>query len=368
MPLSYGRARRYWRKPHAAPFLINEDWVNNYAAPFADPKLCEPGPGSWRVSDAGLNMTTNLGSLVYAGAMPGAWDVCMLISTLPFARHPGRYLEFEFTPNTAAAYVRVGFNRASNPTIQENEATVYIGGGGFINVTDGLDVVAPLYPYSLGTSYVFRIYDTGSGFRYYVRTTLGGTSAWTLLWERETSLTHLTTLYPCFNNHSQTGTVDYVRVRQGLLKPAILTAFTPGKAWYGQGAADGLLTCTVLAPRNADRSLYFRVADSANYWRAKMDTTLGNYDLVRCVAGVETVVATTAVTWASGTLYELKVLTFGTYIRCFWGINSGPTFTSAANQTATLCGLAPATGTAPTANDGDFTRFTFQTGGALLLN
>jgi len=290
----------------------------------------------------------------------------MRVSTLPFHRRAGRFLEFEVTPQNVA-YHRAGWNNGSAGTIQNNEATVYIGGGGFINVTDGLDVVSPLYPYAAGTSYVGRIYDTGAGFLFYIKRTLDPADSWTLLWERSTSYTRLTALWPALNNHSLQGGMDYVRVRQGMVKPPVVFAARPPASYAVAGGADGLLEAMVLAPRNDQPSLYFRVSDPNNYWRAVMDTTANTYSLRKVVAGVETIVSSLTVNWTTGSYYLLRVLYFGNHLRAFSGINSGPTADDAFNQTAALCGTGPLTG-GGTVVDGDILNLKCQTGGALPLN
>jgi hypothetical protein len=367
-PLTYQRPRRYWRQRQATRFEFQEEFSDNVGpAPFPSPLLCRPGPGSWLVTDTDLRMTTNLSSLVYAAppASPN-WDRCMLVATLPFHRKAGRFLEFEVTPQNVA-YHRAGWNNASAGTIQNNEATLYIGGGGYINVTDGLDVVSPLYPYTVGTSYVCRIYDTGTGFLYYIKRTLDPANAWTLLWERSTSYTRLTALWPALNNHSLQGGMDYARVREGMVKPPVVVAPRPPANYAVAGAADGLLEAMVLAPRNDQRSLYFRVSDASNYWRAVMDTSANTYSLRKVVAGVETVVSSVSANWTTGSYYLLRVLFFANHLRLFSGINPGPTADDAFNQTAALCGTGPITG-GGTVLEGDILNLRFQTGGALLLN
>jgi hypothetical protein len=366
MPLTYQRGKRYWRQRQQTRFEFQEEFSDNVSpAPFPSPLLCRPGPGSWLVTDTDLRMTTNLSSLVYTGTS-GNWDRCMLVSTLPFHRKAGQYIEFEVTPQNVA-YHRAGWNNASAGTIQNNEATLYIGGGGFINVTDGLDVVSPLYPYAAATSYLCRIYDTGTGFLYYVKPTLAPANAWTLLWERSTSYTRLTALWPALNNHSLAGGMDFVRVRQGMLKPPLVVTARPPANYAVAGAADALLEAMVLAPRNDQRSLYFRVSDPNNYWRAVMDTSANTFSLRKVVAGVETVVGSMTVNWSTGSYYPLRVLTFAHHLRAFYGINPGPTADDAFNQTATLCGAGPLSGGGAVV-DGDILNLRCQTGGALLLN
>src|SRR5947209_16032419 len=103
MPWKYQRGKRYWRAFHPTPFLFQEQFAQVNGAPFPDPFIAQPGPGSWRVVDSDLRMTTNGHHLGYAAA-PGSpqWDRAMLQGTIPFARTPGRFLEFEITPTNVA--------------------------------------------------------------------------------------------------------------------------------------------------------------------------------------------------------------------------------------------------------------------------
>jgi len=71
MPWKYQRGKRYWRAFHPTPFLFQEQFAQVNGAPFPDPFIAQPGPGSWRVVDSDLRMTTNGHHLGYAAA-PGS--------------------------------------------------------------------------------------------------------------------------------------------------------------------------------------------------------------------------------------------------------------------------------------------------------
>ena len=176
-----------------------------------------------------------------------------------------------------------------------------MGGGGFINVTDGADVASPLYPYVTGQSYTARIYDTGAGFLHYLRPS--NVAAWTLIWERTTSVPHLTTLWPNVNNHSIQGATDFIRVRDGLVKPPIAFQALPAIDYQLVGAADGIFECAIKAPVNDQRSLYFRQSDPTHYWRLEMDTASNTMRLLKNQGAGEITVALTSVLWSPGTSY-----------------------------------------------------------------
>jgi hypothetical protein len=254
---------------------------------------------------------------------------------------------------TNVAYLRVGWNRAADGSIGQNEALIYIGGGGYVNCIDGLNAVGVLYPYVTGTSYRFRIYDTGGGFLYYV--SADGGANWKLLWEKTDSATAL--LYPAVNNHSLTGSMEYVRVRNGRLRaPVVAVSSPPAGLELDGGSADGIFQVTLPAPASGTPLLRFRGTDASNGWQLAMDVGAGLLALRKVVAGATTTVGTIAVGWVTGQEYLLRAVCFGSSIRCFLGNSSGPTATDTFNQTATRLGTGSA---------GSYTALKAQTGGTL---
>lgn len=363
-PWTYQRGKRYWRKFRNPPYELQDEFSLAHATPLPSPQIAAPGPGSWLLTDLDARLSVAGGLLTY-NAPPGSpnWNRTMLQSTLAFTRRAGRFLEFEFTPANIG-YLRLGFNNQSNPIIDNNEAHFYVGGGSFINVTDGADVASPLYPYVTGQSYTARIYDTGTGFLYYLRPS--NVAAWTLIWERTTSAPHFTSLWPNVNNHSIQGSTDFVRVRDGLVKPPVAFQALPAINYPVAGAADGIFEGAIKAPVNDQRSLYFRQTDSAHYWRLVMDTTNNTMALVKNQGGGEVTVALTSVLWSAGAAYLCRAVCFASHIRLFYGLNSGPSTDDSFNQTATTFGTGPIGGGAP-GNDGDIINLKCQTGGAMLL-
>jgi hypothetical protein len=100
----------------------------------------------------------------------------------------------------------------------------------------------------------------------------------------------------------------------------------------------------VTTPAAGNAELWFRAADSQNYWKLVQNTAGGTLDLAKVVAGVTTTVGTTAFTWTAGEPATLTALGFGDKIRTFYGRAAGPTTTDSFNQTAALIGVGP-TGT-----------------------
>lgn len=371
MPWSYARGKRYWRQFHQTPFEFNDQFQTPHGAVLPSPQLAEPGPGSWLVSDVDSRMSIPAGGgLLWTGIGGAAWDRCMLAATTPFVRKSGRYCQFELTPTTAAAYLRGGWNfnlgtsagTGATGQILANEATIYVGGGGFINVTDGLDVVSPLYPYSLGTSYTFRVYDAGFGWLYYVCPTASLPHGWVLLWERAVSYPKVPHFTPHLNNHSVQGTCAQFFVREGKIKPPVAAQSLPGAGELLSAAADGIAECELQAPAAGVINLVFRYSDAANFWYAQVNTLTDSFWLKKVVAGVDTFVAQTSVLWQPGAWSRIRAVCFANHIRLFSGIQSGPSTDDTFNQTALLFGTDATGGAGKTQN------LQFQTGGRLLLN
>lgn len=392
MPWTYARQKRYWRRRHDLPFLFEEEFSNTLAAVFPSPKTCQPGPGSWTVTDGDSRMSQASDNLVYAAGVSNAWDTCTLGSTVDFARRAGQFLEFEITPTTAAKDFRGGFNFRGptdavgiNPANARNEALLWFtpgfAGTGVVNLLDGLDAIGTQYPTTLATSYLCRIYDTGTSFLYYIRTSAAGPSAWTLLWERITSLPAGVSIGPALNCHSQQATLAHLFVRQGMAKPPVLTAISTSPHTLYDGTAEMLLDFELKAPAtvagNGFRRFTFRGSDGQNYLYVMVDAKNSAMSLGKVTAGVDTNLAiTNTLAFMPGSFYRIRVLAFANHLRTFYGIQPGPYADSNFNQTAALFGNCPPGGAAGfdaaspgyAYADGDIQNMRQQTGGTLLLN
>src|SRR4051794_37300450 len=308
MPWTYSRGRKAWRLAAVAPYRLQDEFLVPDPNPLANPRICEPGPGTFNVVDLDGRLSVNFGALTFAGAS-AAWDRTYLYSTMGFARHAGRYLESEFTPQNLD-YMRVGWQRAANGLIADNDAMIYIGGGGFINVIDGIDPVSPLYPYAaLTTSYRFRVYDTGDGYHYYVQE--APSPGWTLLWRKTNTNARLFAIYPAIQNIALQGTMQWFRIADGRLKPPVAFLAAPAMGQASGGAADGITEVSLTVPAAGSPGLVFRRSDAANFWKLVLDRAGNQLALIKVVASVATTVATSPFTWATGDTHLLRVVHFG---------------------------------------------------------
>jgi hypothetical protein len=353
MPWTVCRGRKAWRVRVEPGWLIQDEFVAPQPNPLPNPRVCEPGPGTLTRQDLDNRMSVNFGALVFAGAS-ATWDRTYLFSQQGFTRLPGRFLECELTPQNFD-YLRVGWQRASNGLIADNDALIYVGGGGFINVIDGLDPISPLYPYVLlSTSYRFRVVDTGDGYHYYVQE--APSNNWTLIWRKTNTNARLFAIYPAVQNIALQGTMQWLRVGNGRLKPPVALIVRPAVNEASCGAADGISEVELDVPAAGAPGLVFRQSDAVNFWKLVIDRAGNQIALVKVVAGVATTVGTTPFPWLTGDPVRLRVVHFGDKIRCFLGNSAGPVVTDGFNQAALGIG---------TLADTTYRRLRCDTGGVL---
>jgi hypothetical protein len=338
MPWSHCRGRRVAHALSLPAYELADEFSTPDANPLAaTPRLCEPGPGNLFWRDADNRLSVNFGALTFTNPGSAAWDRTYLYSANPFARKVGRYIEHEWTPQSLD-YQRVGWQKAASGLIGDNVAMTYFGGGGGVNVVDDLDVAATNYPYAALTSYLCRLYDSGSGFYYYIADRATTPRVWYLLWRKDLSPSRLNTVWPAIQNIAQDGTMQYFRIRQGKVPlPAVLVR-QPVANEFRCGAANGLFEAT-LTLATGKPCLFFRYSDTNNWWKLEADIAAGFLRLKKNVAGVTTTVASVAATLTAGEVLTLRVVAFKQYIRSFIGMFAGPTATSTDLQTAMSCGV-----------------------------
>ena len=334
MPYTTCRGKKYWREAAAPPYLFQDEFLLADPNPLTNPRLSEPGPGTFDVVDLDGRLAVAGGALTFAGAS-AAWDRTYLSCPIAWSRKRGRFLEWQFTP-TNVGDMTVAWQKSASGLINGHEAGLRIGGGGFVLAQDGLDPVAVQWPYTAGTPYAFRVYDEGTEFLLYARAV--SSSTWTLLWRKRLSASPLVTLFIGLNNIALTGTFDYLRVRNGKIKgPA---AFVAAVAVNQDvcGAADGLHEVEITAPSSGSPALVFRKTDADNLWKLVLNRAGNTMDLVKVALGTPTTVGTTAIPWTTGERYVFRALTFADKIRTFLGRAAGTLATDGFNQTAMLAG------------------------------
>lgn len=355
MPWSHCRGRRVPRVHSSPPYEFADEFSTPDPNPLAaQPRLSEPGPGNLFWVDLDGRLSVNFGALTFTNPGSAGWDRTYLYSKNPFERRSGRYIEHEWTPQSLD-YQRVGWQKAATGTIGDNVAMTYFGGAGGVNVVDDLDVAATNYPYSVLTGYYVRLYDSGSGFYYYIADRSAPTT-WYLLWRKDLSPSRLDTVWPAIQNIAQDGTMQFFRIRQGQVpRPAVLVR-QPANNEFRCGAAAGLFEAT-LTLSTGKPCLFFRYLDANNWWKIEADIAAGFLRLKKLVAGVATTVASTAVTLTAGEVITLRAVCFKNYIRTFVGMFAGPSATSTDLQTAMNCGVGA---------DATYTRLRCDTGSLIV--
>ncbi len=61
MPWTYCRGRKAWRQAGAAPYLLQDEFLVPDPNPLANPRICEPGPGTLNVQDLDGRLSVNFG-------------------------------------------------------------------------------------------------------------------------------------------------------------------------------------------------------------------------------------------------------------------------------------------------------------------
>lgn len=353
MPWSHCRGRRVAHSLALPPYELVDEFTTPDANPLAaQPRLCEPGPGNLFWVDTDNRLSVNFGALTIANPGSAGWDRTFLYSANSFTRTSGRYIEHEWTPQNLD-YQRVGWQKAASGFISDNVAHTYFGGGGGVNIVDDLDVAATNYPYAAFTRYLCRVYDSGAGFYYYIA---DGTApgVWYLLWRKDLSPSKLATVYPAIMNIAQAGTMQYFRIRQGTVPKPAAHVREPIVNERRCGGKDGLFETTLTLGAGTP-CLFFRYQDASNYWKLEADIAAGFLRLRKRVAGVNTLVASTAWTLTATEKLTLRVVAFKQYIRSFVGMAAGPSATDTDLMTADRVGVgADATYTFLRADTGAF--------------
>lgn len=278
-------------------YLFRDEFTTPEATPIASPRTCEPGPGSWTVTQTAGTIAIVDGKLEITGN--NATGATSLYSVDNIAFTAGRALFFERLGGTAVC--RYGF-ATSNGWPGSSDVTISYENGGICSLSGSTVGALGLY-----TAYGIIL---SAGTKKFVGR-VGG--AWKLLWidyAAPNSAYHAT-----FQHYSNTKNIlDDIGVQD-------LAA--PWNTDYGivsarsAAPADGEV---LAAPANAfihfkwtpaaaeTLELMFRRTDDDNCWILRCDQAAGTIKLYRKEAGTETEVeAGKTQTWTAGTAYRIFV-------------------------------------------------------------
>ena len=335
----------------ALTYLLRDDFITAASAPLTSPRTCEPGPGTFTITDSGNYLSITGGELVgtnritayvepraVGGAITRAAGLC-------FRNDQGGVSNN--SPTT-------GLAKASNPTLVSNLEYYFLrtnattptfrANGGSESTTlaaIGFTYGSGMYPtyFILRSTGVFLVVYDGTNYR--------------LLWVHSTQNT--ATLYPflgCPFSGSSTTKIDNARVAQ-LGDPwnsdnGIATGFTasPSSGASLTTEVDCLVEATWTASTGVTAELDVRRTDANNRWIVRCDQAGGTIKLIERNAGVETERASAAQTWTNGTAYRIVAICRGNTIATFVAGTSKNTYASATfNNTATGAMITASAGT-----------------------
>lgn len=313
--------------------------------PLTSPREAAPGPGLWNVTDLDDRLRVTQGQLLINGAS-AEWDRTMMVLQTPYARHKGRYLEFEFTPDSADKDMDVAWQTDLSGSVDVHEAGIRFAATGQVVVLDGPGLpINPRYDYAGGTSYVGRIYDggppttkAGGSNDWYMYVRPSDEENWSLLWRKPASPSWLTQVYAALNNLDHTGSMNYVRIRESTLLLVHHYSARPVANSFACADADALCEVLVQCPATGTPGMNFRYTDALNYWKLEMDLAASRLDLTKVVAGTPSLVDSVVVSWRTDRLYLLRAVLIGDRITTFVGRQRGPVADDSFSNDAELFG------------------------------
>ena len=300
-PLAYRPQRVYIGED--VFFLLRDEFATADASPLTTPRTCEPGPGTWTVSQNDGTLATSgeqLDFTAQATVTPGDLG---LLKTSSISRAIGLSLLLKFNCSTFGV-IGVHMIQWSSGTQTDRRHNLYITQSGITaQYSDGN---GPMVHGALATStdYEAAIILRSAGAFYLIK---GGVFAeWTLLFVHK--LINTTPLYPAWQNFNAVGSLDFLRVPQlaapwdsdnGIATDVLAGARSPGDAFTHEG--DCLIEFEVTTlPSSGQIEVEFRQQTAnTDCWRVTIDSA-GNIDLDEIVASGSTERGTSAGTIANG--------------------------------------------------------------------
>lgn len=270
-------------------------------------RTCEPGPGTFVITDASPISSISNNRMIWTGT-PAA--VSGFLSGAAQTRLAGRAMRINYARFVGAGLHRIGWNTALNSSMS--------GGVGFssavqaFNLNGGGAFALPAFPGSLWI--IFR--TTG----YFVA------SDYKLLWVHDAGTT--SNLKPTLwisNGQAPDFDLDDVSVYDltgvwAVDGPKLSATASPVSGATATSEGNGIVEITWTAAAAEVLQLDFRTQDSNNLWRIKCDQAASRIYLYERVAGVETERGATggiATTFTATTAYRILVTFDGTNIRVF---------------------------------------------------
>lgn len=267
----------------AVTYLFRDEFTTAAGAPLASPRTCEPGPGSWTVTDSANHQSIASGAL-HADGGASAYGNPGLLATAALARVAGRALITSLLLSTSVQNFGVGWSDGTSLVwnVDLNLAGLNTGGGTIkIHPYGDLLSVSAEPNFALATQYGLAVVLRSNGEFFFVKV---GAGSWKLAF---VGLNGNAALRPYWGNYNQVSDVDYIRVRD-LPAPfttdngiATLHNTSPVSGTPVTGEANGIddLYFTLNGAPSANdvgARLDYRRQDASNYWSAYIRRNAGN--------------------------------------------------------------------------------------------
>lgn len=296
--------RAYNRAQALIDYLFRDDFTTDEAAPIASPRTCEPGPGSWIITDTSNLLSISGGKIAWSGAGTVTDPAMASSSAYVSPRTAGLY--FSGLINSDDNLVLFGFDATQTDATPDSDAIGINIAGSNVQARDdaGAVVLVDSLPVAASTDYIFAVALRTAGAFYFIK---GGVyTSWTLYWVSNTSTR--TGLYLVLGNYTSTGGhLDKARVGQlpppfdtdnGLATDSIASPIVTDTFTH---EADCIIEFTVdtLPPISKYHVMGFRAQDSNNYWQASIYSD-GTLHLVEIVSAGGTIRASASMALSGG--------------------------------------------------------------------
>lgn len=310
----------------AISWLLRDEFTTDDDAPLTTPRTCEPGPGSWNVTQTDNTLSISGGELVKAS---GTSVETKIVSGDIYT----------FADGLAIMGRRIDVSGGMFISFEDQR-------GGWLNGTN------------LRNMSVSNVLNLGQGSiaGYYIASTIRGTTrdkyllGNTIYWVDATSNTTSYKVESSVLSGTYQARIDWWRVAYlsapwnsdyGIVTQMLSGARSPGDTFAHE--ADCLVEFTVTTlPSSGQIEVRFRVQDATNYWQVTIDSS-GNLDLDEVVGGVVTQRGTSAGVVASGE--RIVIIAFGSTIYVVETITRRINYTSATNFQAATNGELETEGT-----------------------
>lgn len=333
-------------------YLLRDDFTTDQAAPLPSPRVAEPGPGGWTVSDAVPQLSVQGGTLRFMGDPTGQNRYASLTSTQTFGRGNGLATFIDARrDNSTGNYPFCGFSTSAMFVVYARGAFSFASGDSIIpiNVDSAQGLPASWLP---NVWYRTGVVLRPSAGGYLFHRTLSE-SAYRLLWVWGVGNESPLYVGGLFGRETTAGgnADNWHVLHLGQYDPRFTT--DDGLALTVVTSASGGTTLTM--PSNAlveatwtpQAGQVFEIdvrrVDANNRWIVRCDQAAGTFALIERTNGSEVSRSSASVTWTAGTPYRIVVTCDGTEIviyRTTTGDNPADRLryaSATAHQTGTQC-------------------------------